>query len=331
MPSANDFLAQDDNLRICIYGPAKSKKTWWALRAAESGFRVLLFDFDKNSGIVKMIPEQFRKNIYILRCHDGVNDGFASLLTTAALRSFNFWLDEKSRQLSVTPKAGMVHFDLRGFGRDTVLVLDSYSALAISVVRQFCIENNIDLAQAELLDVANQKTSQNGFQWYGSVLDWHLTQLKALNCNVVVVGHETQYDKYKKRKDGKRSMEIEFSRRQIKSSSQPHSMSIGKHFTDILYCYAEGRQFKIDTRGNKLEEAGGTNVAPGLYAWEDLSFAKVASMAGIPNPQNVEPFNFPVQEALLQVKKTPVTKPVAKAQPVIIPPQRTSSLITFKI
>lgn len=288
MPSADNFVTTSLTPRIFVYGPAKSQKTWWALRAAEFGWRVLYFDFEHSGSIVKQLPADALKRIYMLEVNDGPSDAFASVFATTALRSFDFYYNEATRQVSLRPAPGMVHIDMRNFGRDTVVVFDSYTALAVSVARRYAFENGIDLADA-------QKPEWEGYRWCGALLTWMLTQMQIFPCPIIVIGHTTQYEKYKQIRDSQgkpRQGPLEWSRRQPISSSNPHGMSIAAKFEDVLYMYKQGHMTYIETKGDQYADAGSRIVPPGRYTWDELTFAALAKMAGIEPPQAVTSFNF---------------------------------------
>jgi len=287
MPAANDLIAQQP-ISALVYGPAKSRKTWWALRAAEAGYRVLVFSLEKGHAIVQQIPPEARERIYIIDAADGPTDGFAALTVTTALKEFNFYIEENKRLVSTKPRAGMVHVDLRSFGTDTVVVWDTYSALAVSTARNFAFENGIDLSDAG-------KPEWEGYGYCGRLLTWMLTQMRALPCHTLVIAHETRYEKYKKDKQNpKRQGPLEFERRQPISSSNPHGMTVARDFDNVLYMYIEGRSTWIDTRGSRLEDAGSRIIPPNRYSWDELSFGDLARAAGHALPAAVEPFNFPI-------------------------------------
>lgn len=300
MPAADQLLEQGMCPRVCIYGPAKSKKSWWALSAAEAGYRVLMLDSDRSSTIVAQLSPAARKRVYVIECHDSAVDAYAAAFHTYAFKTFNFWINEETRRLSFNPQAGLVNIDMRSFGRDTVVLVDSYSAIVQSIIKQFCLENNIDQSDAK-------KTEWPGYNFCGMWLNWLLGQIQQFPCPIIMTGHTVQYEKYKKL-PGSNGQEkqgpLEWSRRQLKSSSNPHSMGITKHFTDVLYCYVEGRQAYIDTRGNQYEEGGSRAIPPDRYKWEEMSFAKLASLYGLMPPASVEPFVFPEAQAAAPLMAT---------------------------
>ena len=290
MPSAQQHLDDNNALRIMAYGPAKSKKTWWACRAAEFGYRVLLFDFEDGSGILNQLPQEARDRIFILPFADAGKDSFAIEAATVILKEYHFYVNEETRTVTGTAKVGSYHIDMRNFGRDTVVIFDSYTALVHSAARRFARDHNLDLADAE-------KTDWPGYGWAGRLLNWMLGQMEHFPCPFILIGHETQNVIRKKvlgNAKAQKNAPIERVRRQIYSSSNPHGLGIGKNFTDIIYLAAIGRTFKVDTRGSRDEDGGCRNIPPGLYDWDALTFQIFADAVGLSQPKNVQPWHFDV-------------------------------------
>jgi len=305
MPLAQQHLDDNNSLRILVYGPAKSKKTWWAACAAEAGFRVLLFDFEDGSGILNQISKEARERIYILPLQDNGVDSYAIKSAVAIFKKYDFYVNEATRRVTQTPQIGSCHIDMRTFGRDTVVICDSYTALVESAWQEFAITHNIDLSNAE-------KDEWSGYGWTGRLLNWLLNQMEHFPCPLIVIGHETQNVIKKKVLGGQAAQKaapIEMVRRQVYSSSNPHGMGICKHFTDVIYMYAEGRSFKIDTRGNKQEDGGCRHIEPALFDWNVLNFEMMAKAANLPKPTDVAPWNFQIVKDQLALKKNEV-KPV---------------------
>lgn len=303
MPSAQEHIEKNIALRIAVYGPAFSKKTWWALRAAEAGYRVLLLDFENKSGIVRQIPEKYLDNIYILPLHDDGKNAYAKNAAVTILKEYNFYINEETRRITRTPQIGSKHIDMRNFGRDTVVVFDSYSAIVESTWQDYANTHNIDLSNAD-------KDEWPGYGWTGRLLSWMLNQIEHFPCPVILIGHEAQNVIKKKVLGGasvQKNAPIEMVRRQIYSSSNPHGMGICRHFTDILYLYAQGSSFKIDTRGDKQADGGCQSIPPGLYDWETLTFGAVADSLGITPPVEIEPWDFPIVNDQLAAN---TTKPI---------------------
>lgn len=325
MPAATQVLEHGMPRRVCLYGPAKSRKTTWALMAAEAGYRVLLMDSDRGSDVLTQLTPAARERVYIFECHDSAEDAFAAAFTTYAFKFFHFWINEETRRMSFTKLPGLAHVDMREFGNDTVVVYDSYTALVQSATKQYCRENNIDLSDAK-------KTEWPGYGYAAMYLNWFLGQTKLLPCHFIMIGHATQYEKYKKVPGSDKQGALVWSRRQLKSSSNPHSMGITKEFTDVLYAYVEGRQGYVDTRGNQYEEAGSRIVPPDRYKWEDLSFAALAQAAGVAPPTEVAPFQFPVEASTAPlVSGSGPLPPAMSTKPPVLTGGRTNSLTSLKL
>lgn len=330
MPTAESVMSEKPLVRAFIYGPGKSRKTTWAMQAANAGFRVLFLSLERGEGVMRtQVAPDCWKNIYIVEAHDGPNDAFAATCIVTLMKNHIAYIDEVNRKCSLTPRPGHTEFNLKSLGQDTVLVIDTWTAFVASLTKQFSLENNIDLSQAA-------KQEWDGYGWMGRIATWVLVQLRTLPCNYVVVGHSTQYEKYKKDPvNPKKQGPLEWSRRQPISTSNPHGMSINDKFDHMLFSHVRGRTCYIDTRGSSEEDAGSRVLPPAEYPFDELTFAHLAHAMGIPLPGvregtfqfSVVPQQAPLGAAVPQqgVPANPVIIP-ATAQPAVLP-QRTSFLL----
>lgn len=274
MPTLNQHLEESKALRLFIYGPPKSYKTYWTLQAAEAGYRVLYFDMDRGADIARLLSPAARERIYVIDCADTVSAPLACHFMSFLLRKNECYFNEKTKALSLFPHAGSIGINLNILGADTIILFDSYTTLVGSIVREYARANNIDLSDAK-------KSSWEGYRWCGALATWMLDQLKTIPCTTVTIGHDTVYDKYKAHPtDSNKQGILEWSKTQPLSSSNPHAMGITAKFTDVLRFYIEGRNPKIDTRGNRLEDAGGRNIDPNLYDMSKLSLASILQTCG---------------------------------------------------
>lgn len=313
MPSADNYLESHEKLRVLVYGPAKSRKTTWALSAAEAGFNVLLFDMERGGGIARILSPEARSRIYVLDVADNIDNAFGAKFVASLFTSKKLYLNEGTRQLIVNPRDSFTELDIRSFGSDTVLVLDSYTALVYSSLKEYASENNIDLSEAS-------KTEWDGYGWQGRFLSWFIKNWTSIqNCHTIMIGHATNYEKYKKDPTNPRKQgPLEWTRRQPISSSNPHGMQIAREFTDVLYMYVDNRQTKIDTRGGQYEDAGSRAVKPDLYNWADLSFEKLCQAAGKSVPANpAKNFVLPVysQQKSQEAQEPAASNPSADSPP----------------
>ncbi len=299
-------------LRLLFYGAPKTRKTWLAGTAAAAGFNTILLDMDHGYHILlDNLSEEAQKRLTLLECRDSLKAARASTFLTKFLKSGKVWFDEKEKKPILLPQQlndNCIELDVdRHLTKNTVLILDSYTALCASLQFQYAKENNIDLSDAK-------KVEWDGYGWAGRLASWVFEKLSQLPCHVIVVGHKTIYEKYTGTgKDRK----VDWVRQQIKSVSGPHSMTIGDKFSDILYFEAVSSiRTTIDTRPGKDREGGSRVIKPDSYDWNKLQFADICKMAHINLPSKDLPFldfsiNKELVEAAQQKANTQTIKPAA--------------------
>lgn len=267
MPRANEAISPYQ--RLILYGAAKTKKTWWAMNAAEAGYNVLVADSDRGSGIVQALSERAKERIYILETADSAHAPVAFNFMHSFAQTLSIYWNEESQQVSHWPQAGFMEIDLRLPNPNLVFVLDSWSALCRSIDFEFARKNNINLADAD-------KIEWDGYGWAGRVAFWILAQLKSLPCHLIIIGHEHAWDRYTGQKQSRKIVE---SRIQPYSVSGPHGKQLGREFNDIMRFYRQGITNWIDLDGNINKDAGSRFRAPGLYDWNEFQFATIAGVA----------------------------------------------------
>jgi hypothetical protein len=305
---SNDML-----LRILAYGNAKSRKTWWVGKAAEAGYNVVLLDGDNGWHILKQIAPAAQNRIQVVNMTDERGrpvfaEAMARLLKDGKL----IWDEATKKSAKLNPNENCISLDLDQLDSNCVLVVDSWSAYSVSLMLQYAKENQIDMSVAEEGD-----DKWGYFRWAGALATWSMTQLSGLPCHVVVIAHTDVYEK--RSKDGKK---VEWSKRQIKSTSGPHAMQMPAKFSDILYFSQKGTANKISTRGNEDADGGSRLIAPGDYNWEDLQFVDIIKSAKLTPPTKDNPFvDYSLKSKSAVVPKsgliTPVVKPVAKVNSLI--------------
>lgn len=274
MPTLEQELTHHAKLRLLLYGAAKMKKTWWAGKAAEAGFNVLFINGDKGTGILRMLSPEAQKRIYIINAYDTPQCAvFAEFMTWFLKGGVMYW-DEVQRRRLPTPNENCIMLDPFNLPSNTVIVNDSWTALAYSIAFRYCIENTIDLSDAE-------RTEWDGYLWSGTLASWMIEQWKKLPCHTVTIGHENTYEKYEG--TGKQRKMV-FSKLQIKSTSNPAAMQLAKQFTDIFYFTVRGAAFQIDTSVKHDRDGGSQVVPPKVYQWDALDFAAVCNFAGTQMP-----------------------------------------------
>ena len=293
---------QETLLRILAYGNGKTKKTWWAGAAAETGYNVLLLDGDNGSHILKQLTPQAQSRVQAINLNDKRgNPLFAQTLAKLLKRGKLVW-DEKERKIAtLQPNEDCIQIDLDILNDNCVVVVDSWTELCVSLLIQYAKENNIDLSIAE-----EDENKWGYFRWAGALASWMITQLRGLNCHVIVIGHTDVYEK--RSKDGKT---IEWQKRQVKSTSGPHAMQMPSRF-DILYFKQKGTAYKIETRGNEDADGGTRLVPPGDYNWDDLQFKDLILALGADLPDANNPHIDYSVTAKAPAQKTGLVKPIEK-------------------
>jgi len=328
MPTLNETLEQNTYFRILEYGSAMTKKTWWAGRAAEAGFNVLILDCDGKVGVLKQLSSAAKERVFVIDIMDmplrAVASEFMTYFLTTNKLLWNTRTKQKLHSLSPeqiqTPELlkDIILIEPEKLNRNWVIVIDSYTALVESLVNRFALENNIDLSDAKKVD-------WDGYGFTGRMASWIISTLKQLlKCHIIVIGHK---DIYEKRKtiivNGRKEQTIEWQRQQPKSTSGPHAMLLAKHFTDILIFKLIGEQFKIEVRASSEQDGGGIFIPPNLYTWDELSFTKACVFAGMPIPgEHPTPdFSLSIEQAQTFVTKGKRATPLTQLSGGVITPE----------
>jgi len=301
----NERMESDDNLlRVLIYGNPKTKKTWWAGAAAEHGFNILMLDGDDSWHILRNLSSEAQQRIQVINFKDERGRPiFAEALARLLKDGKLIWDEKEKKSAKLSPNENCININLDVLDDTSILLVDSWTSLVTSLLLQYARENLIDLSVAEEGD-----DKWGYYRWAGALASWMLVQLKGLNCHVIVTGHTDVYEK--RSKDQKR---VEWTKRQIKSTSGPHAMQIGDKFSDILYFYKKGTAYKISASGNEDAEGGSRLVAPKENNWDDLQFIHLCKIIGAKIPGKENPhINYSMQQAQIQpVVKSNLVKPVS--------------------
>ncbi len=289
MPPADQNHAENILLRLLCYGPAKVKKTWWALNAVKAGFNVLLLDADGGNQIITQmkLDELELARINVINIVDKQDHPVACHFVTRFLIGNPFMWDEQDKSVLLrTASALAAHnhyiFDPKKLTHNDVVIFDSWDAITWSLAWRWYTENGVKVESAD-----QAKTSDKlwpGYRWSGAMASWMLKQIKALSnqCHVIVIGHQSVYEKrHEEIVGGKTKQVIDWSRTQVKSTSGPHGMELASAFTDIPYFNVIGSRFTIDTRVESDRDGGCTVMPSGSFKWEDLQFGDVIEKAGI--------------------------------------------------
>ena len=313
MPNALDyFRTKERYLRVFLYGHAKTKKTWWCGRAAEAGFNTLFIDTDRGSTILKNLTDKALARTHIIPCADRGSDPVAYQFLSEFARTFDVYYHEKRGATSRRPMGDAIHYDFRAPGEETVIVLDSWTATVRSLIQEFSNRNKVDPADAG-------RVEWDGYRWAGMMATWLIEQLKSLPCHLIIIGHQTTYEKWQGKGQNRKMI---FSREQPQSTSNPHGQTLAAHFDEVYRFFMQGTMIKIDTGGHSTMDGGSRLIPPGVYNWEELSLPALLKKHGIPLPGDEGPTR--TYAVATTGKPTPLVSP-AKPQaatpsvPAIVP------------
>lgn len=313
MPSLSqkitDLAENPPLLRQLYYGSPKTRKTWLAGTAAEAGFNTILLDSDHGYHILlKNLSPKAQKRLMVIESRDALKKATAAEFMTRFLKFGLVTFNESTREIITNVKLideNCIQLSAeKHLNQNTVLIVDSYTALVRSIASRYAIEHKIDLTDPK-------KTDWEGYAWCGALASWMLDRLSRLPCHVIIIGHKTVYEK--RAKDQKT---IEWTRQQIKSTSGPHSMTIGDMFSDILYFENVSSSLtKISTRADKDMEGGSRMIPPDSYKWDDLQFKDICKFAGIKLPDKSLPYlDFSIEKPKEGVKNE-ADKPTINTKP----------------
>lgn len=295
--------------QLFIYGSGGTRKTTWACSVAEAGYNVLLINGDAPPSVLKQLSAKARERIYVLDVHDrGDRAVFAKFMAAFcnAKNPGRCFFDEETGRVGPSPFGGATDVNVTEWGQESVIVVDHYSLLTSSCAFQYASDNHIDVTLAE-------KDEWPGYGWQGRFLTVILEQLRKLPCHIVVIGHETMYEKYE---GTGRERRLVFQRTQPRSSSNPHGMAIADKFQEVYIFNKVGTRNMIDMDGNDYKDAQSKVYEPKRYEMEKLPLSAVLSKIGAPKPPaDLLPIDFSVipKRNVMGAKKSsaPPAAPVA--------------------
>lgn len=275
-------------VRAFIYGRSGLRKTWWATKIVEQGFNVVYVDGDDSAHVLRHLnQEAISQRLYHLRVVDmlGLSSGSPSKGKSPAI-FFNFlwnivggnqfiWNFKKQAVDNLQPdKKTCIRWTPSQLGPDTVLIVDSYTALIQSLKTEFFHTRGVDLSS--LIDKAkgDQKDLRDHYQWCGMLAATITSKLKTFNCHVIVIGHEDIQEKFDEK--GK----LLSTRTSIIGSSRNQSANIARDFSDVLHVVQKATTTYINTKSSESEEAQSRVIAPDLYKYDDLSVADLFEAHG---------------------------------------------------
>lgn len=288
-------------LRLLLFGDAKMRKTWFALKAAEAGYNVILCDGDDGHHIVSQIPMSARKRIAILPLVDQTSEGKATpvfhdfMVRLTRGNEFAYRVETEHQltpigasmqsQFTTSPDNYHIVVHPNKLTANDVLVIDSWTALMRSLELYYGNQNSKDFLDAK-------KQEWDDYSWAKRVINKILHFLHAVPCHVMIIGHTQFYEKYEGRGKDRQLVDQNI---QPMSYSGPQGKLLAKEFSDILYFYQDKLdKFRVSSKKSFGREGGCRILPPKEYEWDNLTMQTLIDASnGVIKPPSVisEVFN----------------------------------------
>lgn len=248
---------------LLLIGHTKSGKSHYVARAAQAGYEVLYIDNDNGfptlMEVLKNDPAAKKRVHYFNPANQA--EFVESVLTRAIVRyNEDTRGDFVSTGLAVKPETKMVEIIPSLIPRNVIVSIDSWSSLAYSVMKNVAASRE---KPVDLMDI-----DKYGREIYGPS-NYKLTQLATVlqfaPFHVIVQAHIAYYER-KEKPVGKTVTDTKEGEMIIKetlelpqSSSNPHALTLGKHFNQIGYLVIDRwdkRQLDFSVKQNRI--GGGT-------------------------------------------------------------------------
>lgn len=309
-------------IHALIIGDEKVGKTTWLLKAAESGFNVLLLDGDVAGQRLAELSDEAKQRVFYMDISDdlvGEHDPRMIEMVASFMTATRFlWNDTKQREYS---RAKDPHDEESGACLDEiweiipskldhnwVLGIDSWTTLSYSAMLDKALDLGVDMADIEKADMQHYQGAGN------RLTNIAVTQQKA-PFHTVIIGHPDQYEKQMNpdKTVGQAKMKdkiIEWTKMIPKSSSRPHGYTLGKFFSDIGWIESNraGRR-TIDFTKTSERTSGGNLNSKGDPA-KDHRFEDVIRKIGgvVPDGKQGLGEGFIIHERCTFIPATPAAK-----------------------
>lgn len=274
MPTFSDMsIERNGKLNILAYGKSQTKKTKWIADAAEAGFNVIFLMGEQNYGILRTLSKEAQSRVTIIRCWDTTDESvFASFIGKLCKDLHIVWDDDVNKFAAIPPRPDHAHVILRlkELTRNTIIVLDSLTALVDSITRNIAKRMDVDLVDGD-----KAGDTRNFYGIPGTMITAMLGIFIKCPAHFVCIAHEVFVElKKKDLQDPKKDIVIGY-RTQPISSSMPHAQKLSKMFQEVLYFNMIGTGYFIDTTTTSERDGGSRIVPPANYAFDKLSFVEL--------------------------------------------------------
>lgn len=286
MPRMDQAPATKRLVKLMLIGDGKIGKSYYAGMAASEGFNVLYLNGDVATQTLTQLPLEAQRRLYLLEMGDTIMGGIRDTKFITSIKAFTSqitfnWNDDLQRVASRNDKSNTIWKIKPGkLDENTVLVIDSWTALVESMAQEAAIANSLDLATASTsqMRAVYQSTGARGTAL--------LQVLRAVGCHVILICHPDEYQ-HKTAPEGKKisdvketEMIIDWTKMIPKSSSRPHGMLMSKYLTDVAWMEVSpsGKERRLNFRLRADRISGGH--FDDVKSVEEYSFANLVRKIG---------------------------------------------------
>lgn len=276
--------------RTLIYGPAKTRKTWWAGTAAVAGYNLFILDGENGTGILKQLPSSSYKNIKRIAVNQSATGSTMAAFLMLMLENESFIYCPRKRSRMSGPNNlddDELYYvvDLTLFTSSDVFLVDSWTQLARDITEDFKRLYDLDVFEGKLSAKAKGSGKEDKylfFNYSNLVLDTIVSRLNGLPCHVVLTAHRDFYThEFKEGASKKEETHI-----QILSTSGNQAAKVPAAFGDVIYAELnnDGMTSTFSTKGSKTRVSGCRLVAPATHNFPPWDFGEYAKEAKLPTP-----------------------------------------------
>lgn len=238
-------------VKLLLIADGKLGKTHYAAMAAKAGFNILYLDGDVASATIRSmgtpvnnvvaLTKKDLSRIHLLDVRDTILGGQRDTKMIATINEFissvTFkWNDSEHRMLTRKDQnCDVVEIKPALMGPNDLLVIDSWTSLAQSIMTWCGVANGVNIADATTSEM--RPVYQGGALKTSEILQ----VIRSLRCHVIVIAHPDEYSHMTK-PEGRKAGEIkevdmivDWTKMIPKTTSKPQGLTMGPYFTDIAW------------------------------------------------------------------------------------------------
>lgn len=264
MPRMDQAPQQSRLVKLLLIGDGKIGKSYYAGMAGAENLNVLYLNGDVAGQTLSQLPIEVQRNIYLMEMGDTILGGtrdckFIESMTEFTTMAKVRWNDTHQRVAKRSDSDDIWEIQPGRMDGNCVLVLDSWTSLAESIMLQAALANGVDLASATTTQM------RPVYQSAGLKATAMLQIIRSIQCHVIVLAHPDEYQ-HKTAPEGRRvqdvkenDMVIDWTKMIPKSTSRPHGLQMAKYFTDVAWMEVapNGKERRLNFRLKNDRISGG--------------------------------------------------------------------------